>query len=407
MNETLSSVINEPMKDGSKGQSMQEIEPTSAVDLKRKQRGQLNVIKRDDYKPTAQIQQKTITTGKVSHDMKLAKYRDRLLGALDGRIEFELFQLLDKRSMEIQGAKSENTEISYYSDMIAYVEFCNREELVPLPYLDGTVEAYLIQLEALGRKRGTIDRHVASLASWAEMLELDDPRQSFRVKTRLQKLRRRLSKRTRQAEGLRVEHLELALDLFNPEVARDCQDITLLFIGFETLCRQSELVGFDWSHFELQADGSGLIDLEQSKTDQEGEGEWLHLSVTTTNLLLGWGAVSNPNYNEGAIFRGIYSDNQMGDRLSTRGVQRCFKRIARRLDLEPSIFSGHSTRVGAAQEMIERNIDSARIMLSGRWKTMAMLTRYSKKIRAKRSGMADLTKQLHWDDEPMLPSGAE
>tara|TARA_Y100000780_G_scaffold119873_1_gene108125 strand:- start:20 stop:787 length:768 start_codon:yes stop_codon:yes gene_type:complete len=229
------------------------------------------------------------------------------------------------------------------------------------------------------------------------MLELNDPRQSFRVKTRLQKLRRRLSKRTRQAEGLRVEHLELALELFNPEVARDCQDITLLFIGFETLCRQSELVGFDWRHFELQADGSGLIDLEQSKTDQEGEGEWLHLSVTTTNLLLGWGAVSNPNHKEGAIFRGIYSDNRMGDRLSTRGVQRCFKRIAKRLDLEPSIFSGHSTRVGAAQEMIERNIDSAKIMLSGRWKTMAMLTRYSKKIRAKRSGMADLTNQLNWD----------
>lgn len=333
--------------------------------------------------------------------MTLAKYRDELLGALDGRIAFELFQRLDARSMDVQGAKAPNTEIAYYSDVIAYVAFCQEEDLRPLPFLAGTVEAYLAQLEALGRKRGTIDRHVASLAYWATLLELDDPRQSFRVKTRLEKLRRRLSQRTRQAEGLRVEHLERALAEFNPEVARDCQDITLLFIGFETLCRQSELVGFDWSHFELQADGSGLLNLAQSKTDQDGEGEWLHLSATSCNLLLGWGAIANPKNKEGPLFRGIYSDNRMGNRLSTRGVQRCFKRIAKRLDLEPSIFSGHSTRVGAAQEMMERNIDSARIMLSGRWKSMAMLTRYSKKIRAKRSGMADLTKQLHWDTAPL------
>jgi integrase len=389
------------------GERVTDIDSEEEKTLRLKKAGELSVIKRSDYKPVTTIQGKTITEKKTPHDLKIGQYRDRLLQLLQGRIEFGLFQFLDTRSIEVEGTKSENTEISYYSDLIGYVSYCAREGFTPLPYLDGTVEAYLIYLEALGRKRGTIDRHVASLAYWAELLELDDPRKSFRVKTRLEKLRRRLSKRARQAEGLRVDHLERALDLFNPEVGRDCQDITLLFVGFETLCRQSELVGFDWSHFELQADGSGLLDLEQSKTDQDGKGDWIHLSIATTNLLLGWRAVSNPKQNDGAIFRGIYSDNQMGDRLSTRGVQRCFKRIAKRLELEPSVFSGHSTRVGAAQEMMERNIDSAKIMLSGRWQSMAMLTRYSKKIRAKHSGMADLTKQLHWDSQRSLPPGGE
>jgi hypothetical protein len=36
-------------------------------------------------------------------------------------------------------------------------------------------------------------------------------------------------------------------------------------------------------------------------------------------------------------------------------------------------------------------------MLSGRWKSMAMLVRYGKKINAKRSGIADLTTQLGWN----------
>ena len=274
--------------------------------------------------------------------------------------------------------------------------------LVRTSYRDRTVDAYLSSLMAAGRKRGTIDRHVASLAYWATLLELDDPRHSFIVKIRLEKIRRQLPTRTRQAEGLRAEHLEKALTLFNPEVPRDCQDITLLFVGFETLCRQSELVAFDWGHLDKQADKSSLLDLTKSKTDQDGEGEWIYLSATTTELLLGWQAVSNPDNKMGPIFRGIYSDGKMGGRLSTRGVQRCYKRIAKRLGLSPAVFSGHSTRVGAAQEMMERNIDSARIMLSGRWKTMAMLTRYSKKIRASRSGMADLTQQLHWDDPKTL-----
>lgn len=378
-----------------------------AIEAERQQRGQVAVRKRDDFRPATTIEQKTVFTKKTTHELKIAKYRDRLLAGLHDCTESGLFLKLDERSLDVQGAKAKSTEISYYSDMICYVEFCKTEELTPLPFLEGTVEAYLSHLEGLGRKRGTIDRHMAALAYWAKLLELDDPRKSFRVETRLEKMRRRLSSRRRQAEGLRVNHLEKALEIFNPEVPRDCQDITLLFIGFETLCRQSELVNFDWQHFELQADGSSLLDLTHSKTDQDAEGEWIHISVTTTNLLLGWGAISNKTNREGPLFRGIYSSNTMGDRLSTRGVQRCFKRIAKRLNLEPSLFSGHSTRVGAAQEMVERNIDSARIMLSGRWKSMAMLTRYSKKIMAKRSGMAELTRDLKWDHGLSLPNSEE
>jgi len=68
-----------------------------------------------------------------------------------------------------------------------------------------------------------------------------------------------------------------------------------------------------------------------------------------------------------------------------------------RLGLSPHVFSGHSTRIGAAQEMAERNIEAYKIMLSGRWKDMRMVTRYTKKLNAKRSGTADLTRSLGWD----------
>jgi site-specific recombinase XerD len=360
--------------------------------------GEEGVKARTDYQVSEKLTERLINKSHVTHEVKIARYRDRTMSLLvKSNIAKDIFDLFDRRSAELLDKIPDNSEVALYSDFIKYLEYCQKIEVDALPFKAHGVDAYLSHLMAQGRKRSTIDRHIASIVKWANILELDDPRKSFKVKTRLLEIRKKVSSRTRQAEGLRVTHLERAITEFDPEVPRDCQDITLLFVGFETLCRQSELVSFDWADFELQEDGTGFLHLARSKTDQDSEGEYLYLSVNTCNLVLGWKAVSNPNNKAGAIFRGIYSDASMGDRLSARGVQRCFKRIALRLGLQPAIFSGHSTRVGSAQEMIERNIDSSKVMLSGRWKSMAMLVRYGKKINAKRSGIADLTTQLGWN----------
>lgn len=370
------------------------------VKIKAKQSaGEKGVKSRSDYQPSLRLKERLISENNDTHEIKIARYRDRVMSLLiKSTVPKEIFDLFDRRSAELLDKIPDNSEVAMYSDLIKYLEYCLKIEIDALPFKGHGIDAYLSHLMAQGRKRATIDRHIASVVKWANILEIDDPRKLFKVKARLLEIRKKVSCRTRQAEGLRVAHLERAITEFDPAVPRDCQDITLLFIGFETLCRQSELVSFDWGDFELQKDGTGLLHLNRSKTDQEAEGEYLYLSVNTCNLLLGWKAISNPNNKAGAIFRGIYSDASMGIRLSARGVQRCFKRIALRLGLQPAIFSGHSTRVGSAQEMIERNIDSSKVMLSGRWKSMAMLVRYGKKISAKRSGIADLTAQLGWND---------
>lgn len=362
--------------------------------------GAEGVLARSDFKEDVKLKERLVSKTTAPHEIKISRYRDRVMSLLvKSSVNKNMFDTFDRRSAELLDKLPDNTEVAMYSDLIKYLEYCLKIEVEALPFKGQSVDAYLSHLMAQGRKRSTIDRHVASIVKWADILELDDPRKTFKVKARLLEIRKKVSSRTRQAEGLRVIHLEKAISVFNPAVPRDCQDITLLFIGFETLCRQSELVSFDWGDFELQEDGTGLLNLERSKTDQDAEGKYLYLSMNTCNLLLGWKAISNPTNKAGAIFRGIYSDSSMGERLSARGVQRCFKRIAQRLGLQPDIFSGHSTRVGSAQEMIERNIDSGKVMLSGRWKSMAMLVKYGKKIIAKRSGIADLTTQLGWNNK--------
>jgi integrase/recombinase XerD len=361
--------------------------------------GAIGVFKRSDFKPASEASEFKVIKKAMSHENKIAMYRDRVMSLVSGKIEEALFDKLDRNSNILFNTYADNTEIAMYSDFVKYLEFCNSVGQSALPFRDFNVDLYLSNMMAKGNKRSAIDRHIASLVKWADILEIDDPRRSFKVKARINEIRKKVKKNKRQAEGLRIEHLMKALEMFNPEVPRDCQDITLLFVGFETLCRQSELVSFDWPEFKLQSDGTGILELCFSKTDQDGDGAKLFLSKNTSNLLLGWQLVSNSKGVASPIFRGIYSNGCMGGRLSTRGVQRCFKRIATRLNLEPSVFSGHSTRVGAAQEMVERNIDSAKIMLSGRWVTMHMLTQYSKNIRATRSGIADLTTQLGWNSD--------
>jgi hypothetical protein len=50
--------------------------------------------------------------------------------------------------------------------------------------------------------------------------------------------------------------------------------------------------------------------------------------------------------------------------------------------------SGHSTRVGAAQDLAELDIDLAAITQAGGWKSTRMPLQYAEKINAARSGMA-------------------
>ena len=251
-------------------------------------------------------------------------------------------------------------------------------------------------------KRSTIDRRIASLVKWSSILEWDDPRSSHKVKARIAKIRKEVKKNSKQAEGLRIEHLKQALEALTPSIARDCQDAAMIWVAFETLCRESEMTSFDWEDIKVDPDGSGTLEIESSKTDQEGEGAIQSISTVTVALLMNWKRVCSVD--SGPIFRGVYSSGKLGDRMSTRAVDRCYKRIAKRIGLEPSIFSGHSTRVGAAQDMVEAGIDSAKILLAGRWASDAMLVRYAKRIRAKKSGMADYMNQQIMPEVPSIPT---
>ena len=91
----------------------------------------------------------------------------------------------------------------------------------------------------------------------------------------------------------------------------------------------------------------------------------------------------------------VERDALPAERLDPSQVPRIFKEMACRAGLPESVvegFSGHSARVGAAQDMIAAGIELPNILQAGRWKTTAMVNRYGERLLARRSGAAQLAR---------------
>ena len=82
------------------------------------------------------------------------------------------------------------------------------------------------------------------------------------------------------------------------------------------------------------------------------------------------------------LFCPIYHQKAINRDLSTSSVKSMIKSAAKRDGLNPSIvdeFSGHSLRVGAAQDLLRKGFDTAAIMRAGGWKSVNTLSRYLEK----------------------------
>lgn len=121
----------------------------------------------------------------------------------------------------------------------------------------------------------------------------------------------------------------------------------------------SDLIGRS-CHYELSlleakhlSDDLATVLIPRSKTDLSGEGRLAYPAPRTRKL--------------------------SGKALSTSAIRRLVKRAALHSDQEQSeamSMSGHSMRVGAAQDMMTAGLDHLAIMQAGGWKTLDVVARY-------------------------------
>ena len=154
-------------------------------------------------------------------------------------------------------------------------------------------------------------------------------------------------------------------------------DIALLSVLRDGLLRRSEAADLRWGDVEFQGDGAALLHVRRSKTDPEAEGVVLYIGQEAALALQAIMPEDAAVVDPAAPVFGL-SASQIGRRV---------KAAAQAAGLGDG-FTGHSGRVGMAQDLAASGVELPELMTAGRWKTSRMPARYTEHQAAGRGAVA-------------------
>jgi integrase len=301
--------------------------------------------------------------------------------------EGPLAALLEWQAMA-EGAYSANTLRAQKADGAIFQAFCEARGEVYLPADPKTVRAFIEDRVNVGNKPATIKRYVATISRVHTAAGLLNPCSSEAVRLGLKKMGRETSARQDQAHPLSWKDIKEFIDSAGEGLRAD-RERAMLCVAYETLARRGELVALEVRDIDFHPNGTGQALIRRGKTDAEGQGRVAYLSRTTVRWLKVW--LEQAEVEEGAVFRRLIGRDQIGGALNPGSVALIFKRVAQWIGMPAryvAAISGHSTRVGATQDLAALDIDLAAITQAGGWKSPRMPLQYAEKINAARSGMA-------------------
>ena len=288
---------------------------------------------------------------------------------------------LSKLLSYIDGAYAPNTIRAYFADMLEFISYCDKYEISALPASPATVACFLMQTIDQGIKTSTIRRKTASISAVHRLSSLDDPTKHAEVKITLRKISRHLGCRFEQAYPVTRPVLDQLIKVCSQDL-RGLRNKALLLIAYDSLRRRSDLVSLRISDIDWLPNQTCSILLRKSKTDQHGSGQWIHLSAETTLVLRKW--ISESKIADGHLLRGIHPGGEITKSLCESRIPRIYKSLARRAGLTEEVISGisgHSMRVGAAQDLMVKGASLPQIMVKGGWAKTDTVMRYVERIR--------------------------
>ena len=154
--------------------------------------------------------------------------------------------------------------------------------------------------------------------------------------------------------------------------ARDC---ALMRVMSDGLLRISEAVAVDCAHISAETDGTGRLLIPNSKTDQTGQGAMVFLSKTTMDAVDAYRQLAG--IESGPLFRRMRRGDHITEgRMSAHGARLAIQARAAAAGIEGA--SGHSLRVGTAQDLTTAGYGLAELQNAGRWQSPDMPGRYSR-----------------------------
>lgn len=289
-------------------------------------------------------------------------------------------KLLQETVIKIEGAYAPSTIRAYRADFNDFINFCNQRSENALPAKPHLIAEYICELTGSGRSSASIRRALCGLSAIHRLNRFDDPTKDPDVALEMRRMHRKLGRSSKQAGGINADILEKLL-LATDNSIRGIRDRALLLVAYDTLCRRSELVSLQVKDVKINVKNgieTSSILLRKSKTDQDSTGKWLHLSQRAHQALMDW-MKELPKRQE-CLMVGIDRGGRISrSSLNSGQVNRIYKRIARDAGLDESIISaisGHSMRVGAAQDLLSSGASMPIIMQKGRWSKTDTVMRY-------------------------------
>ena len=305
--------------------------------------------------------------------------------------ESAMAEQLGRYVQAARGAFSHNTERALRSDLAIYARWCAEHGERALPARAETVAAFVDALSET-RAASTVRRYVTSIAIAQRAMGCAKTTASPLVQLALKRMHRAKGRRQGQAQGLTWPLRERLVEAAGERLI-DARNRALLAVAYDAMLRRAELVAVQVQDLLEGTKGDATLLVRRSKTDGEGRGEVAYIAPDTVALVRTW--LARSGITAGRLFRSVRKAGTIGERLDASQVPRIFKAMAHRAGLPETLvegLSGHSARVGAAQDMVAADIELPLIMQAGRWKTTAMVSRYGERLLARRSGAAQLAR---------------
>ena len=285
-------------------------------------------------------------------------------------------------------SRSHNTKVAYRTYLAAWAAHAEKRGVVARPAHPAAVAEWLTSLADEGKAISTLQVARAAIAATHREAGLEDPTSTELVRQVLSGLAReaaRQGRRPSQVKGLTGGDLQRILAHFyrpgtRPPSRIVIRDLALVQVMRDGLLRRSEAANLIWGDIIRMEDGSGRLTIRHSKTDPEGKGAVMFLAPSTV------AALERMRPEDAQPHEAVFGLS--GPHLSMR-----IKTLAKKAGLGPG-YSGHSCRIGMAQDLAAHGASLAQLMTAGRWTNPTMPARYTRNQAAANNAVAQYYQQL-------------
>ena len=303
-------------------------------------------------------------------------------------------------------ARSPSTVAAYTVQWNQFAAWADTHKLQELPAHPATVAAYLADRADHGASVSTLRVASAAISAAHRDRGHTDPTKHEGVKRTIAGVsRQQAGRQKRQARALTDQALAaIRATAHQPRLWADGKrqespgqaqrrgdlDIALCAVLRDGLLRRSEAAALTWRDVETTEDGSGRLTVKHSKTDQEGQGAVLYLAPQTMQDL---DRIRPAQPDPAKRVFGL-GPARLGGRV---------REAAQAAGLpDADLFTGHSGRVGMAQDLVKDGATLPELMQAGRWQSPEMPAHYARAELAAHNAVA----RYHQRHNPASPASA-